>query len=153
MLANSIWLAAAAQVLCSVFGPERTDRRVAESNLDLLRSTFRLYAAFWDIDPSLQERLDSLETSLQGLKGRGEKQLQQRERVQEGTVLQNGTISGMERMIGEEVGIGQDALDPMILGNDLGYQMSPFDAFVDPGGDAYNPFTIDLDDLFAYGYA
>jgi hypothetical protein len=151
MLANTIWLAAAAQVLCTVFGPEQgTDRRVAESNLDLLRGTFRLYASFWDIDPSLQERLGGLEQSLMGLKGRRDREGEKR---REG--LMNGRPSGVESVAeaGEDLGIGQEALDPMILGNDPSYHMSPFDAFVDPGGDAYNPFTIDLDELFAYGYA
>jgi hypothetical protein len=159
MLANTIWLAAAAQVLCTVFGPERTDRRVAESNLDLLRLTFKLYAAFWDIDPSLQERLDSLENSLQGLKTRKDANAthdsQRKQQSQAQSVLPNGAASGMEKSLDTvaDAGAVQDALDPMILGNDPSFHMSPFDSFIDSGGDTYNPFTIDLDELFSYGYA
>lgn len=151
MLANTIWLAAAAQVLCTVFGPEQTDRRVAESNLDLLRSTFKLYVGFWDIDQSLQERLDSLETSLQGLKSRKDAKLTQVRHTKQ-SVLPNGAPSGMERLLDTTPSAVEDSLDPMILGNDPSFQMSPFDTFADPG-DTYNPFTIDLDELFAYGYA
>jgi hypothetical protein len=69
-LANTIWLAAAAQVLGMLFRPQTIDRRTAESNIDLLRSTFNRYASFWNISPSLKDKLDSLETRLQGLKSR-----------------------------------------------------------------------------------
>ena len=149
-LANTIWLAAAAQVLCTVFGPEQIDRRVAESNLDLLRSTFKLHVAFWDLDPTLQERLDSLETSLQGLKSKKQARATNTQRLKQST-LPNGTPSGMERLL-ETAQDSLPQLDPMILGNDPSFSMSPFDPFADPN-DTYNPFTIDLDELVAYGHA
>jgi Fungal specific transcription factor domain/Fungal Zn(2)-Cys(6) binuclear cluster domain len=154
-LANTIWLAAAAQVLCTVFGPEQTDRRVAESNLDLLRSTFKLYVSFWDLDPSLQERLDSLEASLQGLKSRKDARMIDLQRSKQ-FPLSNGAPSGMEKLLDNAPNPGPHdslpQLDPMILGNDPSLPMGPFDPFADPT-DTYSPFTIDLDELFAYGYA
>lgn len=154
-LAQTIWLAAAAQVLCTVFGPEQTDRRVAESNLDLLRSTFKLYVGFWDLDPSLQERLDSLQTSLQGLKSRKDARVAEMQRSKP-ILVPNGTPSGMERLLDSAPDPGPQAslsqLDPMILGNDPSLHMAAFDPFADPA-DTYSPFTIDLDELFAYGYA
>ena len=151
MLANTIWLAAAAQVLCTVFGPDQTDRRTAKSNLELLRTTFKEYVSFWGIDPTLQERLDNLETSLQNLRSRKVGKTNHTQRKQQSTVSK-GTPSGMEKLLNEAPSpVMEESLDHMILTNDLSFQMSPFDAFTNPG-DTLNPFTLDLDELFAFGY-
>ena len=151
MLANTIWLAAAAQVLCTVFGPEQTDRRTAKSNLDLLRATFKQYVGFWGIDPTLQDRLENLETSLQGLRSRKVGKANHAQRKQQPTVSK-GTPSGMEKLLNDPPSpVMEESLDLMILTNDPSFQVNPFDAYTNPG-DTLNPFTLDLDELFAFGY-
>lgn len=63
-LANSIWFAAAAQVVCRLFGPPSIDRRLAASNFDVLRWTLNLYVSFWGVCSTLKQKLDGLESRL-----------------------------------------------------------------------------------------
>jgi hypothetical protein len=63
-LANSIWFAAAAQVVSRLFGPPSVDRRLAASNFDVLRWTLNLYVSFWGVCSTLKQKLDGLESRL-----------------------------------------------------------------------------------------
>ena len=63
-LANSIWFAAAAQVVSRLFGPGSVDRRLAASNFDVLRWTLNLYVSFWGVCSTLKQKLDGLESRL-----------------------------------------------------------------------------------------
>ena len=63
-LANSIWFAAAAQVVSRLFGPPTVDRRLAASNFDVLRWTLNLYVCFWGVCSTLKQKLDGLESRL-----------------------------------------------------------------------------------------
>lgn len=66
-LANTLWFAAAAQVACNVFGPASLNRRLASSNLDLLKLTIEGFITFWGGMESLRGKLARIETGLQNL--------------------------------------------------------------------------------------
>ncbi len=63
-LANTIWLAAAAQVVSKSFGSVLIDSRTAESNLDVLRSSLNAFVSFWGVSDALKHKLGSLEQKL-----------------------------------------------------------------------------------------
>ena len=63
-LANSIWFAAAAQVVSRLFGPASVDRRLAASNFDVLRWTLNLFTSFWGVCSTLKQKLEGLESRL-----------------------------------------------------------------------------------------
>jgi hypothetical protein len=67
-LANTIWLAAAAQVACRIFGPPVANTQVVQSNLDLLRLTFNSFVSFWNVSSTLQEKLNTLESRLESFR-------------------------------------------------------------------------------------
>lgn len=67
-LANTIWLAAASQVACRIFGPPVANTQAVQSNLDLLRLTFNSFVSFWNSSSILQERLNTLESRLQSFR-------------------------------------------------------------------------------------
>jgi len=66
-LVNTLWFAAAAQCACKVLGPAAFSRRLAASNLDLLKLAIDRFVAFWGGMENLQGRLARIETSLEGL--------------------------------------------------------------------------------------
>lgn len=66
-LANTLWFAAATQCACKVFGPPSFNKRLAASNLDLLKVAFERFVGFWGGAENLKGRLDRLETGLVGL--------------------------------------------------------------------------------------
>ncbi|KAH6649215.1 fungal-specific transcription factor domain-containing protein [Chaetomium tenue] len=69
-LTNTLWFAAAAQVACNVFGPASLNRRLASSNLDLLKLTIEGFISFWGGMESLRGKLARIETGLQNLMSR-----------------------------------------------------------------------------------
>lgn len=76
-LANTIWLAAAAQVVSKAFAPILVDRRTAESNLDVLKLNLNAYVSIWGSSNSQSQKLTTLETRLnnsRGQAGNSEKQ-------------------------------------------------------------------------------
>jgi hypothetical protein len=77
-LANTIWLAAAAQVVSRCLGTS-SDRRATDSNLDLLQLNLNAYVRFWGSSNSLQQKLITLETKLKNSKEQGRKVGQARE--------------------------------------------------------------------------
>lgn len=71
-LANTLWFASAAQCACKVFGPPSFNKRLATSNLDLLKLTIDRYISFWGGMESLKGRLSRIETGLQSLMTSGQ---------------------------------------------------------------------------------
>jgi hypothetical protein len=77
-LVNTLWFAAAAQCACRVFGPPALDsgstygyfRRLAGSNLDLLKLAIGRFIDFWGGMENLKGKLDRLETGLLNLMAR-----------------------------------------------------------------------------------
>jgi len=68
-LSNTLWFAAATQCAGKVFGPESVsfNKRVAASNLLLLKMVFEKFIGFWGGAENLLGRLDRLELGLVGL--------------------------------------------------------------------------------------
>lgn len=66
-LMNCVWFAAAAQCACKVFGPATFDKRVADSNLALLRLTVERYITFWGSADTLKSKLARMEQGLKKL--------------------------------------------------------------------------------------
>lgn len=69
-LANTLWFAAAAQCACKVFGPPSFNKRLASSNLDLLKLTIDGFVSFWGGMESLKGKLARIESGLQNLMAR-----------------------------------------------------------------------------------
>ena len=63
-LSSTIWLAAAAQIISRKIGPHIVNRRVAESNLDLLQMNLDAYVSFWGVPSTLQQKLKVLNARL-----------------------------------------------------------------------------------------
>ncbi|KAF2099824.1 hypothetical protein NA57DRAFT_38700 [Rhizodiscina lignyota] len=66
-LMNCVWFAAAAQCACKVFGPATFDKRVADSNLALLRLTVERFITFWGSADTLKSKLARMEQGLKSL--------------------------------------------------------------------------------------
>lgn len=66
-LASTVWLAAAAQIVSKHIGPHLIDRRVAESNLDLLQTNLNAFVSIWGVSSALQQKLATLETRLESI--------------------------------------------------------------------------------------
>lgn len=64
-IASTIWLAAAAQVICKVFKLPTTGRSSTESNLELLQTNFNQYTQFWNTSGTLQHKMSTLEARLE----------------------------------------------------------------------------------------
>jgi hypothetical protein len=67
-LSSTIWLAAAAQIVSRKIGPHLVNRRVAESNFDLLQMNLDAYVSFWGVSSSLQQKLKVLAAKLETVK-------------------------------------------------------------------------------------
>jgi hypothetical protein len=64
-LSSTIWLAAAAQIISRTIGPHLVNRRVAESNFDLLQMNLDAYVSFWGVSSVLQQKLKVLKARLE----------------------------------------------------------------------------------------
>lgn len=71
LLANTVYLAAAAQVVYRIINPSAVNCRKVDSNIDLLRLTFNSYVSFWNVASTLQDKLNTLETRLETIRARG----------------------------------------------------------------------------------
>jgi hypothetical protein len=69
-LANTLWFAAAAQCACKVFGPPSFNKRLTNSNLDLLKLTLDGFISFWGGMESLKGKMARIESGLQNLMAR-----------------------------------------------------------------------------------
>lgn len=70
-LSSTIWLAAAAQIISRKIGPHIVDRRVAESNLDLLQMNLDAYVSFWGVSSTLQQKLKVLSARIETVNAPG----------------------------------------------------------------------------------
>lgn len=70
LLANTVYLAAAAQVVYRIINPSAVNCRKVDSNIDLLRLTFNSYVSFWNVASALQDKLNTLETRLETIRAR-----------------------------------------------------------------------------------
>ena len=93
-LVNTIWLAAAAQIVSKIFQPPLAERRVAESNLDLLTMNLNCYVRFWGVSSTLQQKLSALGTRLQSFRCQDKSDRGQRERSEE---LRGSNLHGEPR--------------------------------------------------------
>jgi hypothetical protein len=76
-LASTIWLVTAAYIVARSLDPPLIERRVAESNLDLLQINLSAYVSFWGVLATFQKKLSTLEAKLQGLKTQNPSQPQE----------------------------------------------------------------------------
>lgn len=150
-LASTVWLAAAAQAISLFYEPSPQLKRFTESKLDVLRSNFAQYRAFWDTPLLLQQKLDALEERLKA-------RTTVAPGVGEGEWQDSGTLESRERGESHEDETGIDR---------AGAIMMPYNAtprFMDVGGppmfdfisnDVYNPFNsfnLGLDDVLTYSF-
>jgi hypothetical protein len=67
--ANTIWLAAAVQLLHrELIPPQSLDKVLVSSNFELLCMTYRQFAKYWEMSDTLHNNLTSLEEELKSLK-------------------------------------------------------------------------------------
>jgi hypothetical protein len=66
---STIWLAAAAQIISRKVGPHFVNRRVAESNFDVLQMNLDAYVSFWGVSSVLQQKLKILNARLETVGG------------------------------------------------------------------------------------
>lgn len=66
-LANTLWFAAATQCACRVFGPPTFNKRLATSNLDLLKLTIDRFVSFWNGMENLKGKLARVDAGLKSL--------------------------------------------------------------------------------------
>ncbi|KAE9363331.1 hypothetical protein N431DRAFT_141380 [Stipitochalara longipes BDJ] len=64
-LASTVWLAAAAQIVSKHRGPHLIDRRVPESNFDLLQTNLNAFVSTWGTPSALQQTLATLGARLE----------------------------------------------------------------------------------------
>jgi hypothetical protein len=64
-LASTVWIAAAAQIVSKHTGTHLIDRRVAESNFDLLQTNLNAFVSTWGTPGTLQQTLATLGTKLE----------------------------------------------------------------------------------------
>ncbi|KAK4161038.1 putative fungal-specific transcription factor [Cladorrhinum sp. PSN259] len=107
-LLNTIWFSAAAQCACLVFGPLEFNRRVASSNLDLLKITIDKFVEFWGGMEGLKAKLARIEAGLVSLVAcnneEGDAQGRDKERV--GGVLDTGGIQREKAVEDDNMGMG-----------------------------------------------
>jgi hypothetical protein len=112
-LTNTLWFAAAAQVACNVFGPASFNKRLASSNLDLLKLTIERFISFWGGMESLRGKLARIETGLQSLMARPSHAgpvMAQRQQEQASRHINHATTSTAE-------GLGENSVTGDLTGN------------------------------------
>jgi hypothetical protein len=162
LLASTIWLAAAAQVVSKVFGPLTTDQRITESKKDLLTLNFHQYVDFWDAARELQSKLDTLETRLQIIRAPKAKQNIGKA---DGTQPDSGVNhhqNGVEPQTPFFPSFGQEGQLMTSMSVDLlnVSSLPPFSGVFDvpflstsaiPTGGFYDSYNFSIDDLLTYG--
>lgn len=169
-LANTIWLAAAAQVVSRLFGPPSIDIRLAGSNFDVLRGTLNLYVSFWGVGGGLKTKLDNLESRLDQVRRSGESDI-----VTFGQTPKNDPTSRSNNLIADlsghagratPSGVFQtetafpaastpvdgmqiDSSDPLLGFNGTSLNMPEFSF---NGDEFFDNLGLELDELFAYPY-
>ncbi|KAI0517423.1 fungal-specific transcription factor domain-containing protein [Xylaria bambusicola] len=70
LLANTFWMVAAIQIIQATFAEMKSERLVAQSNLDLLRLTLIQHRDFWNTSSVLVQNLDNLEDAMEKVHSR-----------------------------------------------------------------------------------
>ncbi|KAI1349117.1 major facilitator superfamily domain-containing protein [Xylaria sp. FL0043] len=70
LLANTFWMVAAIQIIQATFAETKSERLVAQSNLDLLRLTLIRHRDFWNTSSVLVQNLDNLEDAMEKVHSR-----------------------------------------------------------------------------------
>ncbi|KAI0810037.1 fungal-specific transcription factor domain-containing protein [Xylaria sp. FL0064] len=70
LLANTFWMVAAIQIIQATFAEMKSERLVAQSNLDLLCLTLILHRDFWNTSSVLVQNLDNLEDAMEKVHSR-----------------------------------------------------------------------------------
>ncbi|GAD99203.1 fungal specific transcription factor, putative [Paecilomyces variotii No. 5] len=65
LLANTVWMVAAIQIVRATFAETKSERLVAQSNLDLLRLNLIQHRDFWNTSSVLVQNLDNLEDAME----------------------------------------------------------------------------------------
>lgn len=99
-LSSTIWLAAAAQVISRKIGPHIVNRRVAESNLDVLQMNLDAYVSFWGVSSTLQQKLKALQARLETVNAQAPnfEATRARELQSQSTMTSSGTIQAPQSM-------------------------------------------------------
>ncbi|KAK3987196.1 putative fungal-specific transcription factor [Cladorrhinum sp. PSN332] len=143
-LVNTIWFAAAVQCACRVFDPPVVpafNKRLAGSNLDLLKLTMDRFVEFWGGMESLKGKLARIESGLVSLMGergqrqdRGEREdreRRERDREVEINLGERRAVAGLVQMA---IDTGNSGLAPGVLGSNGGIGVNPL--MVPAGGGA-----------------
>lgn len=140
-LTNTLWFAAAAQCSCRVFGPPSLSkqRRLADSNLELLRLTIDRFIDFWGSTESLKDKLARMESGLKSLmeQRRSRNNVEDRERPVSAAPVADSAMAGT---------IPSDNMNSVTGMNDFVSTLAPNNdlfAFDDP----LDQFPYGLDDL------
>ncbi|KAH8812365.1 fungal-specific transcription factor domain-containing protein [Xylogone sp. PMI_703] len=118
-LANTIWLAAAAQVVSKVLAPIPVDRRTAESNLDVLQANLNAYIAFCGGAVSQKQKLSTLEMRLNNSK----EQAASYERQHSTSHQQSGNVSPIS-VIRQANDTSNTEIDKVAVANDHSVEVS-----------------------------
>lgn len=70
LLANTFWMVAAIQIVHATFTENKSERVIAQTNLDLLRLTLIQHRDFWHSSPNLVQNLENLESALGSIHAR-----------------------------------------------------------------------------------
>ena len=151
-LANTIWLAAAAQIVSRIFGPPTIDRRLAGSNFDVLRGTFNTYVSFWKVSPALKTKLDNMELKLDQL--RRDSQGSAIPRTPYGGMTPNTATTFPSISTPQDQQLLQGGNDPTFgfnaFGNNFGTPNVDYFSFNED--DFFDNLGLQPDELFTYPY-
>ena len=175
-LANSIWFAAAAQVVTRLFGPASVDRRLAASNFDVLRWTLNLYVSFWGVCSTLKQKLDGLESRLDQVRRASEAEMMGAGQAARGGFVRRdkvgpATLQNQDRPVpcsgfdvdpalpapstssnpqpAMQMELDNGISDPVLNFNDAQANISDFNF---GGDDFFENLGLELDELFMYPY-
>ena len=175
-LANSIWFAAAAQVVSRLFGPASVDRRLAASNFDVLRWTLNLYVSFWGVCSELKQKLEGLESRLDQVRRASEVEMTSagqatrsgliaREKMETAIsqILAPPSLSGGHHVGSSHQVLSSPANSQPAMSIEIDYGMpdailnfnenqAPIPDFNFGGDDFFENLGLELDELFMYPY-
>ncbi len=164
-LANTIWLAAAAQVVARLFGPPSIDRRLAGSNFDVLRGTLNLYVYFWGVCGELKTKLDNLESRLDKVRRASEAETANLGQTTRSSFLPQSPMGGFEGRLTPNIGLHNGSSTPAAMNLVNGMQVDSSDPllgfsgaqsnipdFSFSGDDFFDNLGLELDELFTYPY-
>ncbi|KKO96956.1 hypothetical protein THAR02_10936, partial [Trichoderma harzianum] len=137
---NTLWIAAAAQIACRIFGPLSFNKQLAESNYELLSLNMDRSIIFWCGMDILKRRLTRVEALLKGLAAR---QGNDRSPIDLAGFMTSGmTASHQEAPVTDSSNVSDSITDPSMNSNMLSL-MPLLDGSIEPH------ISIDYMDFFA----